>query len=412
MFSNNHIYFGYKKFLKEKINHKNFYFNLYDLFFYENIKKEKITKKYLIKVLNKTLYESSKIPYREREPETILLSFSNLFDIYFIHEAYRIKCSINSSENEWKKYIDFMQENNIFNKYPSNIISKDCINYLNFMKNNSDLKINFIKFDNEKDLCVNECEYCKVSLKDENNIINDVNYIYCNNCGMIIENVIYSNDNAYEDLNENFSTTYTISKNDLEQPKENTNKKFSLVDLNNFSKRLIYFQGKQKIKPPDIIIENLRNFLDSNKNKYLNGKTCDQIKELKTNTQKRKYITINSFEKLFKETKDTLYVKDIEYIAHVLFGWNLEDLSEEQQKEILKKYIQVQEIYNNIKKRDSNLNINIRLIFHLSLIGILINKNDIKMIKSKDSINYHIESFKEIANVMKVDIKPFLNLFE
>lgn len=420
---------GFNNFQKE-INQKNLLFNLYDDYFINNKKSVFNNCDVIQKNILTELYQSKNdIPYFDDEPEYMYISFKNIFDIYIAHHALRIKysilkyignCSNYNTINEWNRYIDFLLQNNYIEKYKENIINgTDCLNYLNYIKNNTCIKIEFIKLDEYKKDDLISCNNCNISFNERINIFfSDTGNCYCKNCGLILEDIFNDNieieDTNLNDTNSEFDTNiYKFSKDDSNSKilEKEENDILNSIDLKNFSNRLDCFQGKQSIKPSEQIIKNLINYIDNNKEKYLKGKSCEFVRNLKNNSEKREYITLIEFEKIFKELKDVSYIKDIEYIFHKIFNWKLINLYKYQEI-ILYDYLRIQKEYNKIKKRDSNLNINIRLLFQLSLIGIKIDKNDIKLIKSKESINYHIKVFKEISKNLDFDITTFLNYFE
>ena len=162
-------------------------------------------------------------------------------------------------------------------------------------------------------------------------------------------------------------------------------------------KRLECFQGKQEEAPPDNIINILEDYMDKNKKEFMKGKSCKDIRKLKSNKDKKKYITLIEFEKIFKKLNEATYIKDIEYMYNKLFGYTLLNLNKSQYAKIIEDYITVQKTYNDIKKRDSNINLNLILVYHLSIMGIKVDKDDIKIIKSKESLEYHKNIFKIIT---------------
>jgi len=395
------------------------------LFYTSNFKTPE--KKKELPIFNLDLIENKEnIQSFDMEPYFFTVFFENIFNINFFHFILHIKYSIiftrdNEKRNEtlkkWNSYIDFLNYNDIIEKYCKNIITtKDCINYLNYVKNNMVYNLEYEKiFEKNKEEVLSSsfndiCGNCKA----ENSFLEINEDVVCGMCGIVVEKIFIKEKNKQDrqdhedEEDKNFEKVMKKINNEEEEDEEEDNTKNT--ELFSFIKSLDYIEGKQKVKPSAEIIKKIENYFDEHSTEFLKGKTCKYIREeLSSNEEKRVFFNIFSIEKIFKKFKEKRYNKDIDYIANIIFGWKLVDLKNKKKK-LIENYIAVQK---KLKQRDVkiNLNKNIQLLFHLAVEGIVLNKQDIKLIKSKESIDYHISILKGVANDLNFDITDFLNYF-
>jgi hypothetical protein len=179
-------------------------------------------------------------------------------------------------------------------------------------------------------------------------------------------------------------------------------------DLTNFLKRLDAYEGKQKNKPPIAIIKQLVDYFDIENDKLLlKGKSCREIKDMEHNHEKKAYSSFAVLEEAFKATKNTAYYKDIELVANWVWGWHFPDISSIKQ-DVINDYVLAQKAYDEIKERESSLNINLRLIYHLKARDFDCDIKDFKIISSTESIDYHRRMFKGISEKTGI---PYVDFF-
>ena len=341
------------------------------------------------------LYEKNQLTMNEEEPSQLNIILKEDLNILLIHKSIKLKLSLYFHKsrdpeimNIWNVYCD-QNRKFIMTFYEHEKISKkEVLEYIGNIKPFFDDIV--INSNQEKlDECFN-CSSRKESIENENN-----GDFYCPDCFIVHKKPIEHETMTYE----------SVSKEYLDDVKNNSFlKKTFQTDLINFSKRIDCFEGKQKNLPPFTIKEIIMTYLDEHRDVYMKGKTCEFIRGLKTNQEKREFISLKAIEKAIKNTQNSHYYKDIEIIAHWVIGWNLVDLTE-YRKTIIKDYMRIQKVYQKYKERESSLNINIRLFFHLKMLKIPdIEITDFKLISSKDSIDYHKKIFKKIIEELNLDI--------
>jgi len=172
-------------------------------------------------------------------------------------------------------------------------------------------------------------------------------------------------------------------------------------DLSSFIKRMDAFEGKQDYKLPKELYKQL--------NKYFISKDLPSTEEIKMypllpNGKKDKTSIKLLIEGLLS-TNNPTYYKDLEVIAHELWGWKLGCL-DNYRENMIKDYKDTQLVYEKIKQRESSLNINLRLFWHLKARGYPCEYIDFKTITSQTSIEYHITMFKEMCRQTGVKYTP------
>lgn len=177
-------------------------------------------------------------------------------------------------------------------------------------------------------------------------------------------------------------------------------------DFGNFVKRMIQFEGQQKVPYLQTLVDQLINYFDSVR---LEGElTLEEINKLPHDEYGSKPGTnIGQIITAMNKTNNSHFYKDAELVAHVIWGWKLADLSENNlRKELLNDYNITQAIYKKIKERNSTLQVSFRLWFHLKLRGYKCNIRNFKIVSSKKSIKYHKKMFRLICEEIGADFEP------
>jgi len=340
-------------------------------------------------------------PRDSRKPISVYAIYNDDLNILTIHKAVRAKYAININNEPFR----YLSE---WNEYCGKV--RDCIEDY--------IRISTQKFEDITDEEVREFKLSLINMyilmAKKYITINSHNIAKtrdkCGECGACLSEGYLIDINGMsacpkcgKEFRESIKLCVYTENNRLD-----ANSKNIYEDLTNFLKRIDAYEGKQKNKPPIAIVKQLTDFFDIDSDKTLiGGKFCSEIKDMKTNAEKKEYTSIRLLEVAFKETKNTAYYKDIELVANWLWGWHFPDISDIK-KEIIADYITAQKAYDHIKERESSLNINLRLIYHLKARGFACEVTDFKIITSSDSINYHRRMFKEISKITGIPYVKFI----
>ncbi len=361
-------------------------------------------------------------PRDSRKPISVYVIYTSDLNILTIHKAVRAKYAINI-QKEPVKYLK------LWNEYCGKV--RDCIEDYIFLSTQK------IEDEDSETLCPESVKKYKLSLINKyilltNKYITINSYSACkptencSDCGYNLKNrdggteeTKQHNQLLLVDINgvsacphcgkEYRESTKIPPPSSNENVKlEVNNNKIIYEDLTNFLKRIEAYEGKQKNPPPTAIIKQLSDYFDVENNRILlSGKTCQEIKELETNEEKKTYTNILIMEEALKKTKNTAYYKDIELLTNWVWGWKFQDISSVRDG-IVEDYITAQQAYDEIKERESSLNINLRLIFHLMARGFKCELSDFKIVTSVESLNYHKRMFRGISELTGIPYKEFL----
>lgn len=217
-----------------------------------------------------------------------------------------------------------------------------------------------------------KCKGCDSSI---NNIIIDESGLqYCPVCR--IETEIIAQTPFYRDTN-----------------RVNTSLRNNYEDRDNFSKAIKRYQGKQ----PNRLPHSLPSILDDYFTSY-GLPTGEEVKKLPLDSRGRRGKT--NKEMMYKALYDTgyaSYYEDVNLICHLYWGWSLPDISHLEDA-IIEDYDRSQRVYEFIKKdRKSCLNTQYRLFRHLQLRGYDCHLDDFKIVKTREILEYHEDTWKKIC---------------
>lgn len=172
--------------------------------------------------------------------------------------------------------------------------------------------------------------------------------------------------------------------------------KNSYNDLTNFIKRIDMFEGKQKTFPPNFLFSQLEEWFDDGH--AIEGyASIAEIRAAPLNEfGKKDGTTVRHIEEALSATENSAFYKDIELIGKQLFGWRLADLGQLRNR-IITDYISTQRVYEEVKERESSLNVNLRLFFHLTARGHPCRLEDFKTVTSNESLRYHRRMIETMA---------------
>jgi hypothetical protein len=206
--------------------------------------------------------------------------------------------------------------------------------------------------------------------------------ITCPNCNK--DKIIYSNTEVYK-------------------TKNNDN---CYEDITNFSKTLMRFQGKQKVKFGNELYNKLDNYFIKIKKPI-----SEEIKKLPLLLDGKKEGTNYSmlYAALF-ETGNSGHYEDANLIAHYYWGWALPELHNSMEKMILDHYTLTQKVFRNmsidIRGRKSSLNTQYRLYKHLQLVGYPCSIIDFKIPDTNDVIESYDETWEKMCNDAGLEFIP------
>jgi len=275
--------------------------------------------------------------------------------------------------SKWFNYFE-----NSLNEFSKDELTKNDVDkYIKIVKNVIDITL----IDDEVEtgnLNENECESCGfvVCENPKNAPLFDIyGTIVCEKCG-------------YQKINISRSSTYK------DNSRIDTGSKNTYEDLANFMKRMDAFEGKQKTYPPTNLIKTLESYINDNK-KLGNDVTLDDVKNLPTDKYgKKKGTSLEIIEQALYQTSNSGFYRDLDYLGHCLFGWELAKITESGLRKILiSDYISTQKIYEEYKERESSLNVNLRLYYHLRAREYHCRITDFKIVSSRESLEYHQRMF-------------------
>jgi hypothetical protein len=161
-------------------------------------------------------------------------------------------------------------------------------------------------------------------------------------------------------------------------------------DEDNFEKALMRYQGKQPDKIPDTLFEDLDAYFSAR-----GFPTSEEIRALEPNAKGRKPGTsLPILYKALQETDNSTFYEDANLIAHKYWGWTLPDVTS-LESVIKQDYRKTQRIYNSLQKeRSSSLGTQYRLFKHLEMRGHPCSISDFKIVKMRESLEYHDKNWK------------------
>jgi hypothetical protein len=175
------------------------------------------------------------------------------------------------------------------------------------------------------------------------------------------------------------------------------------LDLDTFKKAWYRQQGKCS----DVIPESIINILD----KYYISKgyhPSSYFKNLPNHpiNGRKEGTSIALLKEGLQNTGNQAYYNVINIVGNIYWGWILPDYKDVEEQ-VFEDYYKTQIVYNEIKDRDSSLNINIRMYLHLRAVDFPTTLLDFKTLFSRDSLEYHQECWKKMTE--KTGIK-YVNL--
>lgn len=160
-------------------------------------------------------------------------------------------------------------------------------------------------------------------------------------------------------------------------------------DCDTFVSALNRFQGIYSGKIPDSLYEKLDEYFmlkQANVGSYYRELPLDEF-------GKKDGTSVNMLKLALGDIKCSEYYNLINLIGHHYWGWSLPDLSKIKDK-IIEAYNLTQEVYEIYKTRESSLNVNMRIYWHLKAEDYPCRAEDFCFLSSRDSLEYHQTMWK------------------
>lgn len=313
---------------------------------------------YVLSQLNEEVY-FKKIEILEENLKTC-----NSISVYNLtnQEILKNKKEIESVKNLKKKYIEMSKKmldeyKNIYNKPVSINDTEKNKHIYNFYKMaNIFVKIPYIKPNIQKKTCIN----CNSDIS--NYEFKKYSYI-CKICGL--EEISYIN-------------TIDFTEDNKQTPEK---------DKETFTKALLKFQGKNNEDIPNIILQKLYEYCDNYGTNYIDVKKQDMYCML-------------------QELGYPNYYEDINLILFKFNKTPLPDLSS-YEEQLKVNYMLGENIYEKIKTdRKSSLNIQYLLFKHLEKLKYPCNKDDFKIIETREILIGYDQIWKQICDKLDWEFIP------
>jgi hypothetical protein len=211
-------------------------------------------------------------------------------------------------------------------------------------------------------------------------------------CGQDLSDVYvdeWGNQECPQCGNERYMPGYNISKKDTIASRNDYS------DSGNFKKSFIRYQGKQVDNIPESLFKDLDAYYEAR------GKPVSKDIQSRPLTRKgrKKGTDLPMLYKALQETGYSSLYEDANLIAHKYWGWKLPDVGHLESL-IMNDYKKTQRIYNMLPKdRSSSLGTQFRLFKHLELRGHPCSIDDFKIVKMRESLEFHDETWRQICEL-------------
>jgi hypothetical protein len=231
--------------------------------------------------------------------------------------------------------------------------------------------------------------------------------LMCPGCGMDLSKMFIDQDSGlslcpacgYERESVSYNSTYKDSL------RVNSATRNNYDDCENFRKALYRFQGRQNNRPPAKLYEQLDTYFIKIKKPV----SSEILKLPLMEDGKKKGTSREMMFEALSDTNNSAYYDDINLILHIYWGWELPNISHLEEK-IMEDYINTQQIFNSIIKKDRNasLNIQFRLYVHLKAVNYPCTKDDFKIQTSRDSLIFHNEIWQMMCEETGIKFHPVI----
>lgn len=225
----------------------------------------------------------------------------------------------------------------------------------------------------------------------------------CPNCGIDFEEIIVDEDTGLHTCTCGYDRVYLSKASTYkDSSRVNIGGRTSYEDRITFIRAMDKFEGKKIMKIPDRLYDMLDEYFEAHR--FPTGKEIRTWEVLPNGKKERTSVSLMT--DALGGTKNAAYYDAIQVIASKYWGWVLPDLSSIREA-ILLDYDATQKVYEQIKERDSSLNVQIRMLYHYNAQGCTFELCDFKIVTSRDSLEYHHRMLKEMSRqtgIKKIDI--------
>ena len=177
-------------------------------------------------------------------------------------------------------------------------------------------------------------------------------------------------------------------------------------DLTTFIKSFDNFMGINVPEIPDKLYTMLDGYFEKVGMNQLIGKNVKESNAILENG-KREGTSVQILITALDSTNNSSMYSYYNYIGHKYWGWQLPDISK--YKDIaLHHYEMTQKVYERTRERDSSLNVQIRLYYHLNICGYKCNQNDFKFLTHRPSLEYHHKQLGIMSSECNLPIIPII----
>jgi len=315
----------------------------------------------------------------------------------------KLKIKIDDYENKtsYNEYINGV--NSLLDKY-NKVASNDSKGVVFFIKNKEKEADNIVNYRLRiiRDYLDIAKNYIRLEISQKLNL-----KVTCPGCGMDLSKIFIDEFSGlsicpscgYEKESITNNSTY---KDTL---RLNSNNRNNYDDCENFRKALYRFQGKQNNRPPIKLYEQLDSYFTRIKKPI----GSEILKFPLTEDGRKKGTSREMMFEALADTNNSAFYDDINLILHIYWGWELPNISHLEER-IMDDYINTQQVYNSILKKDRNasLNIQFRLYVHLKAAEYPCTKDDFKIQTSRDSLIFHNEIWKEMCEKTGIKFHPVI----
>ena len=215
----------------------------------------------------------------------------------------------------------------------------------------------------------------------------------CPNCGRNLSDVYQCKDTGLISCPDCGCERQSLMRNHS-GGETTTCSKSSYEDRENFYKALQRYQGKQPNKLPPTL------FADLDKYFYSYGLPAgSEIRKLSLKEDGTRGDTSEEFMcRSLSETGHADYYEDARMICALYWGWELLNLTTEEEEEIMEDYDVTQSVFIQLPlERKSSLNTQFRLYEHLKLRGWPCAQSNFKIVRTDNIIDFHKDTWKQMV---------------
>ena len=173
-------------------------------------------------------------------------------------------------------------------------------------------------------------------------------------------------------------------------------------DFTTFMKSFDNYMGVDIPDIPEKLFEMLDTYFKTAGMPQLVGETVKSTEKLLDNG-KRSGTSVQILITALDMTNNSSLYSYYNYIGHKYWGWRLPDISQYRER-VMRDYNSTQKVYIKTRTRESSLNVQIRLFYHLTICGHVCTQNDFKFLTHRPSLEYHNSQLEMMSKVCGLPI--------